>query len=123
MSKKGKLRPRDLPSIRPGVTPSRIPSPALLPRPTKRTSFTVRGTQTDEIDQFVKQDKDLFGNRVNRVRTQRDSFCCPTIAYLDDSRVYIQSTSFSEGVPKFVIEIEETLTFKCFHMGIKFHAL
>ena len=28
----------------------------------------------------------MFGNRVNRVRTQRDSFCCPTIAYLNDSR-------------------------------------
>ena len=61
----------------------------------------------------------MFGNIVNRVATKRDLFCCPTIAYLDDSRVYIQSTSFSEGVPKFVNEIEETLTFKCFHMGIK----
>ena len=61
-SKKGKLRPRDPTSIWPGVAPSCIPTPAPLPRPTKRTSFTVRGTQPDEIDQIVEQYKVLFGN-------------------------------------------------------------
>ena len=48
VSKKGKLRPRDPLSIWPGVAPSCIQTPAPLPRPTRRTSITVRGTKPDD---------------------------------------------------------------------------
>ena len=128
VSKKGKLRPSEPPSLWPGVAQSSLPTPVPHPRPTKRSSLTIRGTQPDEMDQFTQEDNVIFGDIVDRVTTKRDLFCCSTkastedvcstIAYMDNSCVYIQSTSFS-GVPKFVIEIEETLKFKCFHMGIK----
>lgn len=118
VSKKGKLRPSEPPSVWPGVPRSCVPTPTAPLRPTKRSSLAIRGSQPDEMDQFLQEDKVVFGNIVDRVATKPDLFHCSTIAYTNDSRVYIQSTSFSEGVPRFVIEVTETLEFKCFHLGI-----
>ena len=44
ISKKGKLRPSDPPSVWPDVPPSCVPSAHPPPRPTKRTSLEVRGS-------------------------------------------------------------------------------
>ena len=50
--------------------------------------------------------------------SNRHEFRSPTVAYNYDTSLYIQSVVFSEGVPKFILEIQQSLNFKTFHMGI-----
>ena len=53
----GKVRPRDPPSIFPGVPKSMIPRPPSKPRPTSKTSLKVRGKKEDELTSFLQKDK------------------------------------------------------------------
>ena len=119
VSRKGKLRPRDPPSVWPGVPPSCCPDPPPPPPLTKRSSVEIRAVEPDEMDAFMDNDKVSYEDIVDRVVKNRYEFRCPTVAYENDDHVFIQSTSFSEGVPKFVVDIKNTLEFKSFHMGIK----
>ena len=116
IKKKGKERPRDPPSIWPGISLSSLPTP---PRPTKRTSLVVRGTQPDQMSLFKQKDDVSFNKIRNRVILKNHKFRCPTVAYEADSKVYIHSVTFYEGVPRFLLQVDQMLHFKSFHMGIK----
>ena len=56
----GKLRPKDPPSVWPGVPKSQIPSPIPVPRSTKRKTFDVRSLEEDELEKFVCSDQVSF---------------------------------------------------------------
>ena len=119
MSMKGRLRPRDLPSVwQTSIPPSCILNPPATRRPTKRASFVIRSTQPDELDEYRKSDQASFSDIKERVSNKDLSFCSQTTSYDTNGAVSIQSSDMSEGVPRFVLQIEETLHFKAFHMGI-----
>ena len=119
VSKKGKQKPKDPPSVFAGVPQSCIATPAVKPRTTKRTSFVIRSTLPDEIELFNQRDKVSFSEIIARTTRKHNVFCCPTTSFVNGALLRIQSQEFSEGVPKVLICIEETLNFDCYHMGIK----
>ena len=123
ISKKGKLRPQDPPSLWPEhpniLPPSCIPKPPPKPRPTKRASFEVRGMQADELLLFLEFDRVNIEDISERVCSNSELFCCPTTAYKDDELLVIQSKARSQGIPRFMVEIQQDLKFTAFHMGIK----
>ena len=123
ISKKGKLRPRNPPSLWPEhphiLPPSCHPNPPSKPRPLKRSSFAVRSEQPDELSQFMENDRVKIEDITERVCASSEPFCCPTTAYKDGERLVIQSKARSQDVPLFVVEIEQDLKFVAFHMGIK----
>ena len=56
---------------------------------------------------------------VDRVMGDKHQFCFSTVSYISDSILHIQSDQFSEGVPRFLIKIEDTIRFTIFHMRIR----
>ena len=116
MSRKGKIRPIETPSVWPSVPQS---TPDAPPRKTLKSSFEVRGAKPDEMNVFQEQDRMNYSDTVKRVISNRHEFRSPTVAYNYDTSLYIQSVVLSEGVPKFILEIEQSLNFKTFHMGRK----
>ena len=105
VSKKGRLRPRDPPSIWPAsVPPSCIPNPPPAPRPTKRTSFVVRTTQPDELEAFREADCVSFNDIKERISLKCYNFCCPTCTSYENGKVCFQSLDLSEGVPRFLLD-------------------
>ena len=54
VSVNGKLRPRDPPSLYPGVPKSVIPTPPSKPRTTERSSFDVRTRMDDQYEDLKK---------------------------------------------------------------------
>ena len=65
MSKKGRIRLRDLPFVwQTSIPQSCIPNPAATRRPTKRASFVIRSAQPDE---YRKSDQASFSDIKERV--------------------------------------------------------
>ena len=97
VSKKGKLRPKDPPSVWPEhpdiLPPSCRPKPPPIPRPTTRSSLTVRGTQPDDLPSFLQQDRVTIEVISERVLSNNNVFYCPTTAYNDWYKLVIQSTA------------------------------
>ena len=116
------LRPRDPPSVwQTSIPPSCIPNPPATRRPTKRALFVIRSTQPDELDEYRKSDQASFSDIKERVSNKGLLFWLPNHFVWDqrsNGAVSIQSLDMSEGVPRFVLQIDETLYFKAFHMGI-----
>ena len=123
ISKKGKQRPRDPPTVWPNhpevVPPSQRPTLPPKPRPTSRTSLVLRGTQPCEMALFRERDVVYFEDIQSRVSTETDRFCCQVTSYESDRKVIIQTTTTSNGVPTFMVQIHEDLKFSAFHMGVK----
>ena len=117
--KGNKERPVEPPSVWPGVPASCVPAPPNPPRPTSRTSLSVRDIQPDQMDEFLRKDRVSFSEIVERVVNENYKFCDHTVSYLSDSTLYIQAAKFSEGIPRFIIKIEENMKFCAFHMGVK----
>ena len=108
VSRKGKIRPREPPSVWPGVPQSCMPTRLLLMlllEKTLKSSFEVRGAQPDEMNVYQEQDHVNCSDIVKRVISNRNEFRTPTVAYKNnyDTSLYIQSAVLSEGVPKFIL--------------------
>ena len=56
----GKLRPKNPPSVWPGIPPSQVPTPSAPKRTTQRTSSTFRNFQGNELERFLYEDKVSF---------------------------------------------------------------
>ena len=122
ISKKGKERPRDPPlfgQTTPDVVPpSQRPTLPPKPRPTSRTSLVLRSTQPCEMASFPLRDVVKFEDIQTCVSSETDQFCCQLTSYKSDRKVIIQTTT-SNGVPTFMVQINEDLMFLPFHMGVK----
>ena len=88
-----------------GVPASVIPTPVPVPRTTKKSSFDVRTVQSDEIDEFTRQDRIDFNVISHRVVDEKYSFSTRTTAFKTDTSIVIQSTNFVYGVPTFVLRV------------------
>ena len=85
----------------------------------KRSSFAVRSEQPDELSLFLENDRLKIEDIFERVRASSEPFFCSTTAYKDGERLVMQSKRRSQGVPLFVVEIEQDLKFVAFRLGIK----
>ena len=56
-------RPAEPPSVWPGVPRSCVPTPLPPPRPTQRTSLTVRAAQPCQLDNFLAMDNVTFSGK------------------------------------------------------------
>ena len=95
ISKKGKLRPRNHPSLwpeHPHILPPSCPTkPPSKPRLTKRSSFAVRSEQPDELSLFLETYRVKIEDITERVCASSEPFCCSTTAYNDGEKFVIQS--------------------------------
>ena len=62
-----KVRPRDPPSIFPGVPKSMIPTPPTKPCPTSKTSLKVHGKKEDELTSFLQKDTITYESLIKNV--------------------------------------------------------
>ena len=116
---KGGTRPKDPPSVWPGAPQSCVPRPTPAPRSTKKSSMEVRNSKPDELHSFREMDKVSYNDIVDRVVTKNHNFRCPVVAFCIYNSLNLQSVNFSEGVPKCLLVINESLEFKTFHMRIR----
>ena len=56
----GKSRPKDPPSIWPGVPSSQVPTSCPPPRPTKKASSSIRSVEEHELSEILSSDKVTF---------------------------------------------------------------
>ena len=87
ISKKGRQRPNEPPSIFPGVSKSYLPKPTAKLRTTKKSSLEILGTQPDKMELFRQRDKVSFNEVVTRTTVKNHSFCCPTTAFLNGPKL------------------------------------
>ena len=81
----------------------------------------VRNSKPDELDSFREMDKVSYNDIVDRVVIiKKHNFRCLVVAFCNDISLNLQSVNFSEGVPKILLVVNESLEFKTFHMGIRF---
>ena len=102
-----------------GVPASVIPTPVPVPRKTKKSSFDIRTVQSDEIDEFTRQDRIDFKVISHRVVDEKYSFSSRTTAFKTDTSIVIQSTNFVYGVPTFVLRVHADMTLEAYHLGVR----
>lgn len=81
----GKIRPKNLPSVWPGVPSSQIPTPSAVQRNIKKTSSTVRNQIADELNAFLELDKINYTNLKESLLNNKKDFICPVVAFLDEN--------------------------------------
>ena len=107
----GKECPIDPPSIFEGIPSSCLATKTAPPRPTKRTLALIRSQQPDEIDQFLKQDK------INMLEIEKKLNGKNVVVFRLGQTVMIQSKNFIQGVPQFLIKLNENYSFETYHFG------
>ena len=113
----GKLRPRDPPSIFPGVPKSVIPTPPSKPRTTERSSFDVRTRMDDQYEDFKKRDVLKFDKLEDEIPSHK--FSTSAVCYRIENTIHIQSSSnFTDGVPLFLLKIHRDYKFRAFLAGV-----
>ena len=104
---KGKLEPQDPPSLWPehrDILPPSLP-PKL--RPTKRFFLSSR----------IAARWDLIVLGFHRVNIDISERVCSNLSY-SAALLLLQSKARSQGIPRFMVEIEQDLKFTTFHIGI-----
>ena len=116
MSKKGKVRPRDPPSVCPDhqhiLYPSCRPARPPKQRLTKRASLTVCNMQPDKLPLF----------KIERLTRVSKSVCRQDARCSDVPRnncLFMQSKSLLNEITKFVLKIGRNLNFTAFHLSVK----
>lgn len=121
VSVKGRLRPKDPPSIFPNVPKSLIPTPPPLPRSTTKSSSTVRCHQPDELDEFSKRDIVDFDTLCSSIPNRDLGLQFQFTSFVNNKSLSIQSVDYlhSSGIPRFVLRISPDQSFEGYHAGVK----
>ena len=91
----GKSRPRDVPSVWPGIPKSVVPTPPAPSRSTKQSSTTVRSHIPDEIDLFLQQDVVDYERLKASLLAGERNFVCPVTSYEANGGLVTQSLEFN----------------------------
>ena len=117
----GKLRPKNPPSVWPGIPPSQVLTPSAPKRTTQRASSTLRNFQEDELKRFSYEYKVSFSTLkeelMNKGKKHEHQHSVLSIAL--KNCVIIQSNQFINGISLFVIKVDENLNFETYHCGIE----
>ena len=111
IKKKGRYRPKYPPSVFERIPQSIIPNRPPNARQTKRTSNHERNTFPDELSEFSEYDRVTFSILQDNVLSNKRHFCVPITSFVNDSSLYLQSLSYVNGTPSFLIIISESLKF------------
>ena len=113
----GRYRHLDPPTVFHGVAPSQIPTQAPLPRPTKRATTDIR---TLEPDQSKKHKKSVTVYH-SEISTKIHSEIQPrkVVTYSINDVIHLQSEDFISGVPKYIVKINNDLTYETFYAGVR----
>lgn len=114
----GKLRPRNPPSIFTSVPPSAVPTPPPKPRPTKLSSSSTRSIKPDELPEFTVADKLSYESLCNEIH-EHVFVNASVVTYQIDNTLWIQSSEFISGVPKYSIKVFRDLTYESYHTGVQ----
>ena len=121
VSIKGRTRPKDPPSVSPGVPPSCVQDLLLVHEvQKKKSSMEVRNSKPHELDSFREMDRVSYNDIVDKVVIKKHNFRCPVVAFCNDISSNLRSVNFSEGLPKFLLVINESLEFKPSTWAIRF---
>ena len=119
VSKNGKPRPKDPPSVWPNVPLSQIPTPAPTPRTTKRSSCFERNTDEDQLAAFLMSDNVTFCELKDKLLASERDLPVSVIAYMDSDVLNVQSKILLNGVPLFNVRISKDQSFENFHLGVR----
>ena len=124
ITKFGRKRPRDPPSIFTCVKPSLIPTIPGPSRPTVRAISTVRNIVPDELDMFLARDTiKCFQELHEKLKKEQVNIDDVDIIWyvIGENMLVFQSRDFEENtsVPRFLLKIKENLTYEGFFCGIK----
>ena len=116
VTKKGKIRPASPPTIFPNVPASQIPTAPGKPRNNEMVLLENRAALPDELPQYEAHDSLTYDGIVEFVNT---TVSTDTVSFKTDEFVYVQSTMFDSGVPRFVLRINPDLTYVAFHCAVQ----
>ena len=120
----GKLRPKNPPSIFPGIPKSMIPTPPPDQRKTttQKTLPSNRNIIPDEIDLFMAKDVIGFGELKEKFVDNDFNFDTrfQIISYVMDDTIVIQSKQLQKPscIPTFLLQIRSDLTYESYHCGV-----
>jgi len=115
----GNFRPKNPPSLWPGVPASQIPSTSKTKRTTKRALSSVRNEKPDELSLFLENDKLTFQTLKVKLLESKTELRYPITSFLLDKVLYVQSMKLQHGVPLFILKIYEDLHYEAFHAGVQ----
>ena len=118
----GKLRPKNPPSVWPGVPSSQISTPLAPDRNTKCTLSAVRTLKNDEFSIFLLRDTLSFLKLKDELINKQEKLPPSTFAVALDDVILLQSKHCEPGtgIPKFLIKIFQDLSFETYRYGTKF---
>lgn len=127
VSVKGRLRPKNPPSIFSNLPKSLIPTPVPLARTTCRSSSSVRSVESDQLEEYLQKDIISFDSLCSHVGDNtNNSFNDLNIpfkisAFRNENLLCIQSVDYlpSSSIPRFLLKISPDQSFEGFHAGVK----
>ena len=121
VSVKGRLRPKNPPSIFPNLPKSLVPTPVPLARTTFRSSSSVRSVESDQLEEYLQKDIVSFDSLCSRVGDHSFDFPFDISAFRNDNSLCLQSMDYlpSSSIPRFLLKISPDQSFEGFHAGVK----
>ena len=121
VSVKGRLRPKNPPSIFSNLPKSLVPTPVPLARTTFRSSSSVRSVESDQLEEFLQKDIVSFDSLCSRVGDHSFDFPFDISAFRNDNLLCLQSMDYlpSSSIPRFLLKISPDQSFEGFHAGVK----
>ena len=116
-SANGSMRPELPPSIFEGVPMSSLPTPLPPPRTTTKSSFLVRTTLPDELEEFLAADALSYADLCVTLKEGKHQFNEETSSFVANNTLWIVSQKFCSGVPEFSLNVKPDLSFSGFVMG------
>ena len=115
----GKQRPKIPPSVWPGIPISQIPTPLPRLRTSNKSLSDFRNIVTDELSTFLFADMATYDHFKDVLLNNLRTFSFPLVTYMVEKTITIQSITFNNGIPLFLVKIFEDLHFETFHYGVK----
>ena len=72
-----------------------------------------------QTNSLIEYDRVTFSILQDNVLSNKRHFCVPITSFVNDSSLYLQSLSYVNGTPLYLIIISESLKFDAFHLGVK----
>ena len=115
----GKTRPVDPPSVFKPFKKSEIPTPPSNPRPTSRTSASVRTTKPDEMNAFKESDKLTWDRLKTNLSMKSRPMQNPVNTFVVGDEVqWILSDDMMNGTPRYSLRVNKDLSYDAYHIGI-----
>ena len=119
----GKDRPASPPSLFEGVQKSQLPTSLPPIRETSKTSAAARRGPIKDFPQLINEFKCLDLLTFESLRCSlidgKKTLSIPTTVFIVADTLFIQSTDYIHGIPKFLLKIFPSLKFEAFHGGVR----